>query len=257
MENKSDICNITPSPFDPRDWQYEARVASAVSSISLPKKFLCPHLTPVKDQGQRGTCVAMTLSCIKEYQESIDNPHMKGELMSPNSVYIYRTTSDGGMFCRNAMKILHEKGMCTEHLFPYSKDEEPKKIPKKAVKEALNFRTKSYARIETIDGLKKALIEFGPVLIAFPYYNNGSAQFWKKPSVNANHDGGHAVAVVGWDKKGFIIRNSWGEKWNGDGHVVYPYEQWGSHWELWGCIDEEKDYIPEHIKNKKKRFLCF
>lgn len=248
MDDKSNICNIVRSPFDDRDWVYEARVVSSVSDMLLPETFKCANLTPVKDQGSRGTCVAMSLSCCKEYQESIDNPSMKGVPMSPNSLYIYRTTEGGGMYCRTAMEILKNKGMCTENEFPYSGTVEPTKIPKKAANEAKNFKIKSYALIETIDGVKKALVEYGPVLIAFPYYNNGSPQFWKKPTINAVSNGGHAVAIVGWDKKGFILRNSWGKNWNGDGHVNYPYDQWGKHWEIWGCIDEEKDYIPEHLR---------
>jgi len=250
MENRSKICNIVPSPHDDRDWEYEARVASAVGDISIPETFRCSGLTPVKNQGSRGTCVAMTLSCVKEYQEGVDNPEMKGELMSPNSLYIYRTTKNGGMYCRSAMSLLKKHGMCTEHLFPYSKKKEPTIISDAAKKEALNYRIKSYARVHTIEGAKKALLEYGPLLIAFPYYKNGSAQFWIKPTVNKKADGGHAVAIIGWDRKGFIIRNSWGYGWNKDGHVHYPFTQWGSHWEIWSSIDEETDYIPDRLKNK-------
>lgn len=250
MENRSAICNIVPSPYDSRDWKYEARIASSVSNVKIPKEYRCRDLTPVKNQGQRGTCVAMTLSCTKEFQEGIENPLMKGELMSPNSLYFYRMP-DHGMYCRNALKILREKGMCTERVFPYT-DNEPESISKKAVKEALRYRVKSYAKVETIKGAKRAILEYGPLLIAFPYFDNGSARFWVQPTINSEHDGGHAVAVIGWNKEGFIIRNSWGDKWNGDGHVIYPYDEWGSHWELWSCVDENSDYLPEHLLRKKK-----
>lgn len=257
--DRSSICNVIPSPFDPRDWVYEARVVSAVKGIVLPEKFMCEYLRPVKNQGGRGTCVAFALSAVKECQETHDNEEFGEELMSPNSVYIYREPTSG-MYPRNAMKILKEKGMCTERLFPYSGNEEPKAIPKEAEEEALNYRIKSYAQVSTIQGVKEALVEYGPLLIAFPYYNNGSAQFWVKPTINKAADGGHGVAIVGWDENGFIIRNSWGPKWNGNGHVTYPYDQWGSHWEIWSCIDEDTNYIPDHLKNqpkpKDKKWCC-
>jgi len=253
FDDKTKICKVTPSPHDTRDWQYEGLT---MTSIKFPTKFMTKHLRPVKDQGIRGTCVAMALSCTKEYQETIDNPELYNELFSPNSVYFYREVPFG-MYCRNAMKILKEKGMCREPLFPYSKTIEPKAIPPLAVKEASYYTIKSYAKVETIDGAKSALLNYGPLLIAFPYYNNGKAEFWKKPTIDAPINGGHAVAIVGWDETGFILRNSWGEKWNGNGHVIYPYGEWGSHWEIWSCIDLETTYLPDlGSPNIFKRLLC-
>ena len=248
--DRSNICNIVPSPYDERDWGYEARILSAAADVVVPTSYKCPNLLPVKSQGSRGTCVAMTVSCMREFQESYDNPELKGVAMSPNSLYIYRTTKTSGMYCRSALKSLQTHGMCTDAMFPYSRTKEPTSIPKLAVDEALNYRIKSYARVTTIEGAKKAILEFGPLLIAFPYYSNGSPQFWVKPSSVTKATGGHAVAVIGWTEKGFILRNSWGKSWNGDGHVVYPYDQWGAHWELWSTLDESHDYIPDHIKNK-------
>lgn len=253
MDDKTNICNIIPSPFDSRDWKYEGLT---LSNNSFPKTFLCKHLRPVKDQYQRGTCVAMSISCIKEYQETIDNHYLAGELFSPESVYYYRSTSEGGMYARNAMKILKEKGMCREVTFPYFHYKDPSKIPEKAVREAQEYTIKSYAQVTTINGVKSALLNYGPLLIAFPYYSNGTPEFWRKPDIDANMNGGHAVAIVGWDKTGFILRNSWGKGWNGDGHVIYPYADWGSHWEIWSCIDLETTYLPDLSEGKWYKKLC-
>jgi C1A family cysteine protease len=253
--DRSTICNLIKSPPDDRDWKFEGRLVTAVDNLKLPSEFLCPHLRNVKDQGSRGTCVAMTLSCMKEVQETTELPELIDDLMSPNSLYFYRKPEEG-MYCRNAMKILKDKGMCLERTFPYTMHDEPGKIPEEAVEEASKYVIKSYAQVETIEGAKKALVEFGPLLIAFPYYNNGRPEFWVPPSVDAKIDGGHAVSVVGWNKKGFILRNSWGEDWNGDGHVIYPYSNWGLHWELWSSIDENKNYIPLHILGNRTSKLC-
>jgi len=253
--DRSSICNLKKSPPDDRDWKFEARLSTSVDDIKLPTTFLCQHLRTVKNRGARGTCVAMTVSCMKEVQETHELPKLKDDLMSPNSLYFYRKP-ESGMYCRNAMKILKDKGMCLERTFPYTMREEPEEIPPEAVEEATNYIIKSYAKVDTIEGAKKALIEFGPLLIALPYYNNGKPQFWLPPSVNAKIDGGHAVALVGWNKKGFIMRNSWGHRWNGDGHVIFPYSDWGKHWEVWSSIDENKNYIPVHLLENPTSKIC-
>ena len=58
--------------------------------------------------------------------------------------------------------------------------------------------------------------------------------------------GGHAVSIVGWNEEGFIIRNSWGKMWNGNGHVIYSYEDFedGMHWEIWTTIDKKGSEPP-------------
>lgn len=262
--DRSEICKVKPSPYDARDWQFEAfkrgRRAISSSETPLPATYLCTGLPPIKNQGSRGTCVAMSLSAMKEFQENHDNPlpNSKSYVMSPNSVYFYRGV-ESGMYCRSAMQILQTYGICNEKLFPYSKTEEPKTIPEEAVKEATNYVIKSYAQVTTIEGAKQAIIEYGPLLIAFPYYSNGLAEFWIKPSVNAEVAGGHAVSVIGWNEKGFVLRNSWGASWNLNGQVVYPFEQWGSHWEIWSSIDEETNYVPQPEPEPKPepRTGCF
>ena len=39
-------------------------------------------------------------------------------------------------------------------------------------------------------------------------------------------DLGHAFAIVGYTRDGFIVHNSWGEAWGSGGFAVLPYEDW-------------------------------
>jgi len=48
----------------------------------------------------------------------------------------------------------------------------------------------------------------------------------------------HNCTITGWDKDGFIIRNSWSSSWNGTGWTLYPYKHFGMHWEIWTTIDD-------------------
>lgn len=39
-------------------------------------------------------------------------------------------------------------------------------------------------------------------------------------------DGGHAFAIVGYDRAGFLVRNSWGDSWGDGGYATLTYEDW-------------------------------
>ena len=56
--------------------------------------------------------------------------------------------------------------------------------------------------------------------------------FWN----GAELEGGHCVAVVGYDKNGFIIRNSWGRSYGRNGYWTLPYSEFNKIKEIWTCI---------------------
>ena len=101
--------------------------------------------------------------------------------------------------------------------------------------------------------LKTSLHQNGPCYIALPCYNYGT-RFWKQGNSD-NSLGGHAVTVVGYNKDGFILRNSWGDKWGDKGYCIYYYEDWGAHWEIWTVLDLKSRDIEEPILPKPKPTL--
>lgn len=225
--------NIIPSPYDKRDWTLE----TLYPRIKLPEKLdLRSELLSVRDQGPFGTCAAMAGSCMKEWQEWKDI-----ELrvyFSPMFIYNNRTNPGEGMYMRELMNILYKMGDCKEVTFKYGTQGTP---PGEAYEEAKNFVIKNYASINTIDGLKTALYDAGICVIAVPVYNY-TTRMWK-PRPSDFLLGGHAMAVAGYTKEGFIIRNSWGYDWGEDGYCIFPYEDWGLQWEVWTTVDKES--IPE------------
>ena len=38
--------------------------------------------------------------------------------------------------------------------------------------------------------------------------------------------GGHAFALVGYNRTGFLVQNSWGVQWGKGGFATLPYEDW-------------------------------
>jgi len=245
MDNRP-IVNIVESPQDSRD--YKACVL--YTNTKYPKKYsIRDKLNPVRNQGFQGTCAAHTAACMKEYQELIDNK-FKG-YMSPQFIYNLRKNKDSeGMYSRDVMKILHKKGICEEIEYPYETENE---ISDELIKSAQKNKIQGYAKIETIDELKRAIFINGPCLISVPTYNY-SSRMWHPEHKNQKRIGGHAMTVVGWDKIGFEIRNTWSFQWADKGYTIFPYDDWGKQWEVWTTIDEKTGNPP--LKKKKRRSCC-
>jgi C1A family cysteine protease len=238
---------IEPSPKDGRDW---------IAETIFPESTVCPkildlrpELQEVRNQGSSGTCAAQSASCMKEWQEKKDvnlSTHL-----SPQFIYNLRENQGEGMFGRDVMRILSKIGVCCENDFVYGRKDMKEDILNniELMQKAINFKIKSYARVTTIDATKKALYQNGPCVVCFPVYDH-STEMWRPKKQGQAMIGGHAMTFVGYDKKSFIIRNSWGDGWGDKGYCYYPFNQWGSHWEIWTTIDSKS----VEIKGKKCKF---
>lgn len=224
---------MAPSLYDNRDWMAN----DFLGNKSYPKTLdLRPKLTKIRNQGDQGSCAAQTASCMKEFQEYMDNNIT--EHFSPQFVYDNRTNVNiQGMTCRDVMKILYKKGCPLEKSYPYNSIMKPENIPDNVFDEAKQFKIKNYARIESLEDLKKALAHNGPCLIAFPVYNYGM-EMWKYKYSRQAMKGGHAMTVVGYNNDSFIIRNSWGTEWGDNGYCYYKFNDWGSHFDCWTTVDK-------------------
>lgn len=240
------------SPIDDRDYKYGEK-CTVLSLDALPETLdYRNQMNFIRDQGTKGACVAFATSAMKEWQER--DIIGKNLYMSPEFIYDNRNNRDiEGMNLRDAMDILLKSGICGEVAYPYSKKEVGSTtiIPQTAYDEASKFKIKSYAQINTQEELKTALVNKGPCLIAFPCYNNRKT-FWK-PDDGDISLGGHCVLIVGYNEKGYILRNSWSITWGCYGYTYYPYGDWGAHWEIWSSIDLPTDQttVPQELKQNK------
>lgn len=234
-------CGALRSPEDPNDCVFEhlAHGPPGYFLSEFPEEFdLRTFARPSRDQGRRGTCAAFTASAIKEIQEKQDCGF--DEWMSPEFIYYHRENKPAsGMYGRNVFQILQRIGSVPESVFPYNDNENTPAPTNDMYETAAKYRIANFARVTTVDGLKRALLELGPCYLQLPLYTS-RPYFWRSaPGESAR--GGHAVAVVGFNKEGFILKNSWGSKWNGDGCIIFPYNEWGAQWECWVSIDEKTE----------------
>jgi intein/homing endonuclease len=183
--------SLKRSPVDQRDF-----LLSSVYPINvkLPEVYdLRSDLPPVRDQGNQGSCSAQTAAEMKEWQEKVDVGYTG--YFSPQFIYNLRENyGEEGMTPRDTMKILNKVGIVREKDYPYGKIEclDPNTMSSELREEAVKYQISGYARIDLIDGLKKALFANGPCYIAFPVYNPEKMEFWKPDFTGQQMLGGHA-----------------------------------------------------------------
>lgn len=210
---------------------------------------------PVKNQKDRGTCVAHAVNEVAQQHEALDTTKLK-EFLSPAFIYSLRANQDDpqieyreGMMLEDAMEIIVNYGVCRETTVPYdSKIETKNQIPPKAFEEAKNHKMRSPAKVWTLEGLLKAICENNAgAIIAFEVYNF-TREFWKRQSSSEDVIGRHCVAIVGYEiteivdgipEGYFIIKNSWGTEWGDQGYTYCSFDDFrkNAEKEVWTFLD--------------------
>ena len=227
----------------------------AAAAAEYPETYLCENLPPVKNQRSVSSCVAHATSTVLETFNKTETGHYIP--LSTNFIYGMQGVAfgrlEGGMYLRDACKIVKEYGDATETAIG-GNTEQPKctewlkdKLTDEIYTEAKNYRVQSYARCSTINDIKHALVNYGPVLASIKWYNkckfNGKVIEFDK---NSDY-GYHAIMICGWDENGWIRQNSWGRTWNGDGKFVYPYTEKLT--EAWSFVDATNDDVVVPLRN--------
>ena len=207
------------SPLDLRDFR-----ATRTETVKLPNEFRLKTNT-IKDQGTVSSCVAHSLSTIMENRWN--------EVFSTGWIYGYRPEGyymGYGMYPREALKTLLEKGAVLNNDFPYNiemssaRDKVNSDLPR-LESLAKPYTISSYCRLYSANEIKSWIYTKElPILAAIATNgieldSNNIIQIPKKQAVL-----GHALTIVGWNELGFIVQNSWGSLWGDGGLAILPYE---------------------------------
>ena len=252
--------NILCSPvskYEPKDFIFENHFKKKIT----PPKLLDYRmfLKKVRNQSNYGSSVAFSLACIKEFYEKRTINFTSN--FSPMFIYDSRENKAiKGLSCKEGLKFIQKKGIVSERTYPFIKNDD-KRVKllkdKELVDKAKRFRISSYSKIMTLDGLKRALYYTGPCLIMMPVYNY-KQNMWIPEHDEDQCKGFQCLTVVGYNKKSFILRNSWGSGWGDNGYCYYDFKNFGYHAEAWCVVNkEDMTYCCELFEDENQVCCCF
>ncbi|MEN6368278.1 MAG: C1 family peptidase [Thermotogota bacterium] len=192
------------------------------------------HVTPVKDQGNCGSCVSFGTTATVESMASIE----KGQLLDLSEADLHFCSSHGascgGWWPDQAIGQVKSRGVPDEACFPYaSAFAPPPPNPKCIVGPNRDARavkvTQSGALANTVDR-KNYLTSTGPCCAVFHVFNDffsyGSGVYHHVTGADV---GLHCVQVIGYSEaeQCWICKNSWGAGWGAGGFFKIAYGEAG------------------------------
>ena len=277
MPNDPITLDARPDRIDLRDRAYQPPLRNLEPRFpddTLLETFfpLYAEHDMVLDQGSEGACTGFGLAAMINYlmwRRGIENHLRAGETLetftppekvSTRMLYHLARFYDEwpgedyeGSSCRGAIKAWHRHGVCSDACWPYRNPRGRAVFVSPAENWDLDAAKRPlgvYYRIdkESLTDMQAAIQEVGAIYVSATVH-----QGWN--SVIRSHDvshgglpliawdddqeatGGHAFALVGYNDKGFIVQNSWADRWGEKGLAILGYRDWltnGS--DAWVCV---------------------
>jgi hypothetical protein len=197
---------------------------------------------PILDQGREGACTGFGLAAVVHYLLRTRKVVPDKDEVSPRMLYNMARRYDewpgenySGSSARGAMKGWHKHGVCSRKHWVYDRSLEGQDSGLFAGRyaDALRRPLGAYYRVNHRDivAMHAAIAEVG-VLYASAQVHEG----WDDDQIGADGlidwseerriQGGHAFAIVAYDRRGFWIQNSWGPDWGLKGFAQVTYDDW-------------------------------
>lgn len=230
------------SPKDLRNYRIVAK------SIELPNEYQVKH-SKIKNQENICSCTAHSVSEVLETYDDIN--------YSTEWIYGYREEryyQGKGMCIIDALRTIKNIGYIEyKDLQGNYEMNKAKEIVDKDIDKYKNIASKkkiaSYAELYTITDIKEALYTGKkPIIMAIDIDKEGLKLDNNIARIPEVKDGSHAVVCYGWNEKGLLIQNSWGEEWGDKGTFILPYEY--PYCEAW-TLSFEKE--PDDLKIEKPK----
>jgi len=248
---KNRTLDARPDRIDYRDRIYNPPLVCLPEQYP-PLEFIETHLADyarihklILNQGKEGACTGFGLAAVINYllwKKHMDEEIKTGKTtprmakVSQRMLYHMARIYDEwpgedyeGSSCRGAMKGWYRHGVCTDRFWPYKSKFVP---PKEGwQQDAAKLPLGAYYRInkDSIADMQSAVREVGAIYVSGMVHNGwflDSSSTLPEIPMMFDEVGGHAFAITGYTTRGFIVQNSWGEKWGCLGFAILSYEDW-------------------------------
>lgn len=212
IENKQELCfGWNPSEIDGSEYKF-----SEMNNFQIPDKYsFVDYLPDVENQGNTNMCVTYAIASHLDWNLNVDHGYDNTiqHNIDKNEIYsVRKTPGDNGMTFKEALSYVRKHGVNSDHGV---------------------IKIEKYAMIESEVSLKQALLLNGPCIGGMFVKDANKTDFWN----GKRNLGGHAIAIVGWTKEGFIIRNSWGKSYGNNGYSIMKYSDFDKILECWTIVD--------------------
>lgn len=224
------VGGIQPEVEPIRTYDYERAFGTNLEENNFPSYYILPkdRIGIIKNQGSVGACVGCVMSSLTEVFEKIeaekDGRNLSDEDVEFSEGWAYgalREAKDNyyGMYTSLALEQWRKKGIVPKKYFNFLEEMPLMRQRVDAFPElykiAERYRIKSYVSINYANREKRDLAikeaiynrKYGLLAASTDYFGEG-----------------HCIMLIGWDDKNdrYIFKNSWGEKWSGDGIGEIP-----------------------------------
>jgi C1A family cysteine protease len=278
-KERDSMLGYTPGPGDPSLEEQEQAGAAAFAiylavsanasadSVGAPASLDWRNnggnfMTPVKNQGSCGSCVAFgTIASVESQIKILRGASYAIDLSEAHLFYCharsegrncgYNNDPQGGWWPDRAFTFFQSQGVTEEAYYPYTAGDQ-NCSGKIAGWDSHLTKITGYSKINGIDAIKEYLATKGPAEACFSVYNDfydyRSGDIYRHTSGVLR--GGHCVCIVGYDTAGsyWICKNSWNTTFGESGYFKIAFGQCGIEGQVYGATAIVNDYNINGVK---------